>query len=148
MCIPIHNSKIWKKKAEGDSPCCCRLGSSWRHRLQPRSQGDIRGCGVRLIGDALANLAPCPAAGGGRRCVALRRASHGCGLGSGSGGYWRRGLRLRLRRWGGMGRTTVTAVAGVRRGGGLRQRRGEVSTRRRRGGRGGSWLVLCVCVCS
>jgi hypothetical protein len=145
MCIPIHNSKIWKKKAEGDSPCCCRLGSSWRHRLQPRSQGDIRGCGVRLIGDALANLAPCPAAGGGRRCVALRRASHGCGLGSGSGGYWRRGLRLRLRlrRWGGMGRTTVTAVAGVRRGGGLRQRRGEVSTRR-----GGSWLVLCVCVCS
>jgi hypothetical protein len=29
------------------------------------------GTGVRLIGGFLTNLAPCPAAGGGRRCVAL-----------------------------------------------------------------------------
>jgi hypothetical protein len=38
------------------------------------------GSGVHLIGGALANLASCPVAGGGRRCVALWRASHGCGL--------------------------------------------------------------------
>jgi hypothetical protein len=105
------------------------------------------GIGVRLIGGALANLAPCPAAGGGRRCVALRRASHGRGLGSGGDGDMVCRLCLRLRRWGGMGRTTVTAAAGVRRGGGLGHGRGR-SSRADGGEVGAEASLYCVCMWS